>query len=116
MTKAIDLHHRWMKDPTYNAEYEGLSEEYQLARALIEARTRAGLSQTELAKRMNTSQSYMARLESGEVRPSTAALARFARATGCRLKIEFEPVRAMRAMSAASGAHAARASAPRRKK
>jgi transcriptional regulator with XRE-family HTH domain len=91
MTKVKDLHKRWRKDPDYAAEYEALDEEFQLARALIEARTRAGLSQTQLARRMKTSQSYVARIEGGKVRPSTAALERFARATGSRLRILFEP-------------------------
>jgi transcriptional regulator with XRE-family HTH domain len=81
-----------MKSPKYKAEYEALDEEFHLARTLIEARTRAGLSQTELARRMKTSQSYVARIESGRVRPSTDALERFARATGLRLRISFEPV------------------------
>jgi predicted transcriptional regulator len=43
---------------------------------------------------MRTSQSYIARLESGEVHPSTDALERFARATGSRLKITLEPLHA----------------------
>jgi len=92
MTKAKDLHRRWMKEPGYNAEYRKLDRGFQLARTLIEARTRAGLTQTELARRMKTSQSYVARIESGKVRPSTDSLERFARATGSRLKIVFEPV------------------------
>ena len=91
MTKLKDLHRRWTKDPVYKAEYDALDEEFRLARALIEARTRAGLSQTQLARRMKTSQSYVARIEGGKVRPSTDALARFARATGTRLRITFEP-------------------------
>ena len=44
------------------------------SRALIEARTAAGLSQSQLARRMKTSQSYIARIEGGTVRPSTDAL------------------------------------------
>jgi ribosome-binding protein aMBF1 (putative translation factor) len=91
MTKVKDLHRGWMKNPKYKAEYETLGKEYQLVRTLIEARTRAGLSQTQLARRMKTSQSYVARLESGQVKPSTAALERLAKATGSRLKITFEP-------------------------
>jgi transcriptional regulator with XRE-family HTH domain len=75
------------------AEYKALGREFQFVRALIEARMRAGLSQTELARRMTTSQSYIARVESGKVRPSTAALERLAKATGSRLKITFEPIR-----------------------
>lgn len=91
MTKAKDLHRDWLKNPKYKTEYETLGKEFQLARALIEARTRAGLSQTQLARRMKTSQSYVARIEGGQVRPSTAALERLAKATGSRLTITFEP-------------------------
>jgi ribosome-binding protein aMBF1 (putative translation factor) len=91
MTKIKDLHRRWSKDDDYQAAYEALDEEFQLARVLIEARTRAGLSQSQLARRMRTSQSYVARIEGGKVRPSTEALERFAQATGTRLRIVFEP-------------------------
>ena len=91
MTKIKDLHRRWSKEDDYRTEYESLNEEFQLARALIAARTRAGLSQSQLARRMKTSQSYVARIEGGKVRPSTDALERFAEATGTRLRIVFEP-------------------------
>ena len=91
MTQLKDLHRRWSKDESYKAAYDGLEEEFHLARALIEARTRAGLSQTQLARRMKTSQSYVARIEGGKVRPSTDALERFAQATGSRLRIIFQP-------------------------
>ena len=42
---------------------------------------------------MKTTQSTVARLESGRGKPSTRTLSRFAKATGHRLKISFEPVR-----------------------
>jgi len=51
---------------------------------IAKARTRAGLSQAQLAKRMKTTQSTIARLESGRGRPSTRTLDRFAKATGHR--------------------------------
>ena len=91
MAKVKELHRRWSKDPAYKAAYDALDEEFELAKALIEARTGAGLSQSELARRMKTSQSYVARIEGGKVRPSTDALERFAQATGTRLRIRFEP-------------------------
>jgi transcriptional regulator with XRE-family HTH domain len=91
MTKIKDLHRRWSRDDDYKAAYDGLEEEFRLARALIEARAAAGLSQSQLARRMKTSQSYIARIEGGKVRPSTDALERFAQATGTRLRIIFEP-------------------------
>jgi transcriptional regulator with XRE-family HTH domain len=61
--------------------------------AVAKARVRAGLSQAELARRMKTTQSTIARLESGRVHPSTRTLTRLAQATGHRLKISFEPLR-----------------------
>ncbi len=47
---------------------------------VAKARGRAGLSQTELARRMKTTQSTIARLESGRGLPSTRTLGRFAKA------------------------------------
>lgn len=93
MTRITDLHKRWVKDPAYRKEYEALEEEFALAQAIAKARNRSGLSQTELAHRMKTTQSVIARLESGRGRPSTRTLDRFAKATGHRLKISFEPLR-----------------------
>ena len=90
MTKISDLHRRWARDADNKEEYDALGEEFDLVRALIEARAAAGLSQSQLARRMKTSQSYVARIESGKVRPSTDALERFAPATRTRLRIVFE--------------------------
>jgi ribosome-binding protein aMBF1 (putative translation factor) len=81
----------WRKDPDYRAAYDSLEDEFRLASALIEARARAGLTQDELARRMGTTQAVIARLESGRVKPSTRTLERFAKATGTRLRISFEP-------------------------
>jgi transcriptional regulator with XRE-family HTH domain len=89
----MDLHKKWMKDPKYRKEYEALEGEFALIGAIAKARIRAGLSQAQLAKRMKTTQSTIARLESGRGKPSTRTLDRFAKATGHRLKISFEPVR-----------------------
>ena len=84
----------WRKDPKYVAAYDALEEEFSLAAALIEARAHAGLTQQQLAERMNTTQAVIARLESGRVKPSTRTLERLAAATGMRLRISFEPLAA----------------------
>jgi transcriptional regulator with XRE-family HTH domain len=97
MTKISDLHKKWMKDPAYREEYDALEEEFALIAAVAKARLRAGLTQAQLAKRMKTTQSTVARLESGRGKPSTRTLSRFAKATGHKLKISFEPVRGSRA-------------------
>jgi transcriptional regulator with XRE-family HTH domain len=78
-----------MQDEEYRREYEALEEEFALARAMIEARSKAGLTQEELAERMQTSQSTIARLESGKTMPSGKTLAKLAKATGTRLEIRF---------------------------
>lgn len=91
MTQLKDLHAGWMADSDYRAAYNALEEEFSVATALIKARAQAGLTQQELARRMKTSQAAIARLEGGRVPPTTRTLERFALATGCRLKISFEP-------------------------
>lgn len=71
-------------------EYDSLSQEFSLTELLIIARSQAALTQAQVAAKMNTSQSYIAKLESGQVSPSMKALERFAAATGARLRISFE--------------------------
>ena len=90
MTKVNDLHKKWMKSKEYRKAYEELGPEFALARAVIQARVTAGLTQEQLAERMDTTQSVIARLESGRTRPSTQTLQRLAAATGTRLRISFD--------------------------
>lgn len=94
MTDASTLQKKWLKDPKYRDAHKALQSEFDLARALIQARAAAGLTQQELAERMETTQSVIARLESGRTRPSTQTLDRLATATGTRLRISFERQRA----------------------
>jgi transcriptional regulator with XRE-family HTH domain len=82
---------RWMKEPGFRDGYDALDEEFTVASMLIAARTRANLTQGELAEKMGTSQSTIARLESGAAKPSLSTLRRLAQATGMRLKISLEP-------------------------
>lgn len=91
MTRISELHKKWLTDASYAKAYDELETEFELARQMIEARVRAGLTQEELAARMQTSRTVIARLESGRVLPSTRTLERLAAATGSRLKISFEP-------------------------
>lgn len=87
---------KWLKNPAFKSGYEALEEEFALASLLIDARSRANLTQAELASKMGTSQSTIARLESGKAAPSLSTLRRLAKATGTRLEISFEPKRTAR--------------------
>ena len=76
-----------LADPKVKAEYDALAPEFEIAMELLQARLRAGFSQEELAMRMKTSQSTIARLESGQTLPSTKTLLRFAKATGSKIQV-----------------------------
>lgn len=89
--RVDDLQKCWMKDSKYRREYKALEKEFSLVTALVEARTRAGMTQDQLARRMKTTQAVIARLEGGGSKPSTRTLERYAEATGSRLRITFEP-------------------------
>ncbi len=88
MTRIYELKKRWMRDPRFRKEYEKADEEFAVIEALIRARTKARLSQAELAKRIGTTQSAIARLEGGGVSPSLSTLRRYAEATGTKLHLE----------------------------
>jgi transcriptional regulator with XRE-family HTH domain len=63
-----------------------------LAREIIKVRVAAGLSQQELARKMDTTQSAVARLESGHHPPSMSTLKKLAKATGTKLSIHLERI------------------------
>ncbi len=76
-----------LKNPAVRAEYDRLEPEVALAHELIRARTKAGLTQAQVARRMRTSQSAVARMESANGLPSMSSLVKYARAVG--RKIDF---------------------------
>ena len=90
MTELADLKARILVNPEARAEHDAQAPEFELARELITARTRAGLTQSELAERMHTTQSTIARLESGRTMPSMRTLSRYAEATGSRAVVRLE--------------------------
>ena len=72
--------------------YQALNDEFSWVRELITARTRAGLTQAEVADRMGTTQSVIARLEGGTRQPSMRTVQRYAEAIGCRAVVRLERV------------------------
>lgn len=79
-----------MSSPGYRAAHEVSEPVCELASALISARAPADLTQTQIAERMGTTQSAVARLEGGRSNPSMQTLEKYAKSTGTRLKISFE--------------------------
>jgi ribosome-binding protein aMBF1 (putative translation factor) len=71
-------------------EYEDLKVLYDIKHEIIRLRLEQGLSQKELAEKINTKQSAISRLESGEYNPSIELLAKVANALGKELQISFQ--------------------------
>ena len=65
MTIVKELHKKWLEQEGYAEAYEASRVEFELASTIIKARIASGLTQGQLAARMQTSQSAIARLESG---------------------------------------------------
>ena len=71
------------------AEYEKLSDEFSLLDEFLKARAAQGLTQAQVAEKIGTTQSAVARMESGSGKhsPSLATLTKYADALGCKLEV-----------------------------
>ena len=74
MARVSDLHKKWMKESRYRKAYVALEEEFVLASAAMDVRSRAGLTQEALARKMGTTQPVVARMEGGRIQPSLRTL------------------------------------------
>ena len=71
------------------AAYDGLADEFAFLDEVLKARADAGLTQAEVAERIGTTQSAVARLESAAAKhsPSIATLQKYAKALGYRVEV-----------------------------
>ena len=82
-----------MKDPSFAARFDQAGEAWEVALQLAALRQQAGLSQTDLARRLKTSQQHISRLESpGYEGHSLANLRRVAQVLKARVRVVVEPV------------------------
>jgi transcriptional regulator with XRE-family HTH domain len=82
---------RALARPGVRHAYDNLSEEFDLLDEILKARTNAGITQEELAERIGTTQSAVARMETaiGKHSPTVATLRRYAAALGYRVQVRF---------------------------
>jgi ribosome-binding protein aMBF1 (putative translation factor) len=94
ITSAVEiLDHMQGSDPAYRADLEREKNRVRAACAIYEARTAAGLTQAQLAERVGTTQSVIARLEDADYEGHTLrVLDRIATALGQRVEVTFVPV------------------------
>ncbi len=83
------LHKRLMKNPAFRKEYEATRVEFEIARAVIGARIKRGLTQKQLAEKLKTRQSVISRVENMNTVPSLSFLKRLAAALNVSLQVKF---------------------------
>ena len=79
-----------LKNKEVYKEYKRLEPRYKLISQIIGMRNKKGLTQKELAGRLDTKQSAIARLESGNYNPTLEFLQKTAKALGKKFVISFE--------------------------
>ncbi len=79
-----------LRDPEFRREYETLKPQFDLIRAMMNARLKRGFTQTEIAERAGTTQSAIARFESGMTNPTLQFASRLSRAVGARLELRLK--------------------------
>ncbi|MGI4850538.1 MAG: helix-turn-helix transcriptional regulator [Janthinobacterium lividum] len=80
-----------LSDLSVAQEYKNHQTEFDIARTLIQARLEAHMTQAEVAQKMCTSQSHIARMESGDHFPSLQSLQRYVQAVNKKILFEMRP-------------------------
>lgn len=90
MTKLSELKSKWLKNSKVKKAYFEHSLEFSIAKKLISERLKANLTQEEIAKKMGTTQSVIARIESGSQLPSMRTIEGYAHALGKFPEVRFK--------------------------
>lgn len=78
-----------LKDPKFKKEWNNLDAEFQIIRAMIDARNEKEITQKDLSNMTGISQGDISKIENGNANPSINTLKRLAKALGKDLKISF---------------------------
>ncbi|MBQ3295685.1 MAG: helix-turn-helix transcriptional regulator [Erysipelotrichaceae bacterium] len=87
---AKDTLNELMKDPDFRKEWESMEPEFQIIKAMIDARNEKGITQKELSSITGITQGDISKLENGTANPSIRTLQRIAEGLGKNLVIEFK--------------------------
>ena len=95
MSEFKDFLNEQLKEDKFRKEYNALQPEFDIIRAIVEARTSQNLTQKELAERTGINQADISKLENGTRNPSLKLLKRLADGMGMDLKLSFVPKKHM---------------------
>ena len=82
-----DMKREALRNPEFRKAYDALEPKYALIRAMLDSRNKKGMTQAAIAKRAGTTQSAIARFESGRTNPTLEFASRLSRALGAKLEI-----------------------------
>ena len=92
MSDLVKLKARLMENPAFREEYENTRADFEVMKAIIDARCNQNITQAELAERSGIRQSNLSRIETGSCSPTIHTLKQIAKGLGCELHIEFKQV------------------------
>ena len=78
-----------LKNPEFKKYYEECGKQLEITYKILQIREQIGMSQKELARKIGTTQSNIARMETGEQNFTANTLQKIASAFSRNLKIEF---------------------------
>ena len=81
-----------LKDPEFKEEWDALEPEFQVIRAILNARHEKNITQKELAELTGIAQADISRMENGNANPSLQTLKRLAAGLGMAVKVDFVPL------------------------
>lgn len=91
MRKYDDFLAEQLQDDEFKKEYDNFQPEFDVIRAIVDARVSQNLTQKQLADRSGINQADISKLENGTRNPSVNLLKRLADGMDMALKIEFIP-------------------------
>lgn len=84
-----DILKKELKNPEFKRMYDEYGRQLEIAYQILQLRKKKKISQAQLAKKIGTKQSNIARLEAGQQNFSVEMLGKIADALNCRLNISF---------------------------
>lgn len=91
MSEFRDFLNEQLEDAAFREEYENMSPEFDIIRAMVAVRKEKNMTQKELSEKTGITQADISRIENGTRNPSLNMIKRLAKGMGMRLKLEFIP-------------------------
>lgn len=92
MTAFNDYLSKRLKDPDFKTQYDASEPDFQITRAIAQARAYSGMTQKELSEKTGIIQAEISKMENGSANPSVKTLKKLAAGMNMRLVINFEPI------------------------